>query len=89
MKQKSQLVAGFQVGDRVILIAGTLAWKAEMTLQGKIGEVIERRRDGRITARFDNGRLLVGREPESFDRVSKEAPGKAETPDAIRKTKAK
>ena len=88
MKQKSQLVAGFQVGDRVILIASTLAWKAEMTLQGKIGEVIERRRDGRITARFDNGRLLVGSEPKSFDRVSKGAPGKARTPDAIRKTKA-
>jgi hypothetical protein len=89
MKQKSQLDAGFQVGDRVILIAGTLAWKAEITLQGKIGEVIERRQDGRITVRFDNGRLLVGSEPESFDLVSKGAPSKAGAPDAIRKTKAK
>ena len=89
MKQKSRLDAGFQVGDRVILIAGTPAWKAEMTLQGKIGEVIERRRDGRITARFDNGRLLVGTDPKSFDCVSKGAPGKAKTPDKIRKTKAK
>jgi hypothetical protein len=80
MKQKSQLDAGFQVGDRVILIAGTLAWKAEMTLQGKIGEVVERREDGRITARFDNGRLLVGSEPESFDLVSKGPVTKGATP---------
>jgi hypothetical protein len=42
-----------QIGDQVMLIAGTLAWKSEMTLQGKVGEVIERRDDGRITVRFD------------------------------------
>jgi hypothetical protein len=70
MKQKSQLDASFQIGDQVMLIAGTLAWKSEMTLQGKVGEVIERRDDGRITVRFDNGRLLVGSEAESFERVS-------------------
>jgi hypothetical protein len=70
MKQKSRLETGLKVGDRVRLIAETLAWKAEMTLQGKIGEVIERRDDGRITIRFDNGRLLMGRDAESFERVS-------------------
>ena len=70
MKPKSQLETGLKVGDRVRLIAGTLAWKAEMTLQGKIGEVIERRGDDRITIRFDNGRLLMGRDAEPFERVS-------------------
>ena len=40
-----------------------------MTLQGQIGEVIERRDDGRLTIRYDNGRLLMGQEPESFERV--------------------
>ena len=39
------------------------------TLQGQIGEVIERRDDGRVTVRFDNGRLLMAREPESFELV--------------------
>ena len=69
MKPKSQLETSLKVGDRVRLIAKTLAWKAEMTLQGKIGEVIERRADGRVSIRFDNGRLLFGREPESFERA--------------------
>ena len=69
MKQESQLETGLKVGDRVRLIAGTLAWKAEMTLQGKIGEVIERRDDGRVTVRFHNGRLLMGRDVEPFERV--------------------
>ena len=69
MKQKSQLETDLKVGDRVRLIAETLAWKAEMTLQGKIGEVIERRDDGRVSIRFDNGRLLMGRDVEPFERV--------------------
>ena len=60
---------GIKVGDRVRLIPQTLAWKAEMALQGQIGEVIERRDDGRITIRFDNGRLLMGRDAEAFERV--------------------
>ncbi len=51
------------------MIAESLAWKAEMTLQGQIGEVIERRDDGRLTIRYDNGRLLMGQEPEPFERV--------------------
>jgi len=70
MKQNSHLETGLKVGDRVRLIPETLAWKAEMTLQGKIGEVIERRDDGRITIRFDNDRLLMGRDAEPFERVS-------------------
>ena len=62
--------SALKVGDRVRLIAETLAWRAEITLQGQIGEIIERREDGRITIRFDNGRLLMAREPESFELVS-------------------
>lgn len=65
MKQESQLV----VGDRVKLIPESLGWKAEERLQNKIGEVVERRDDGRLTVRFDNGQLLMGRDPKAFERV--------------------
>jgi hypothetical protein len=51
------------------LIAESLTWKAEMTLQGQIGELIERRDDGRVTIRFDNGRLLMAGDAEAFERV--------------------
>ena len=69
MKQNSLFEAGLKVGYRVRLIADTLAWKAEMTLQGKIGEVVELRADGRVSIRFENGRLLEGRSVEPFERV--------------------
>jgi hypothetical protein len=69
MKQKSQLETGLKVGDRVRLIAETLAWKAEKSLQGQIAEVIELRDNGRVSVRFDNGRLLLGREAGSFEWV--------------------
>ena len=62
--------SALKVGDRVRLIAETLAWRAEITLQGQTGEIIERSEDGRITIRFDNGRLLMAREHESFELVS-------------------
>jgi hypothetical protein len=70
MNQKSQLSAVLKVGDRVRLIAETLAWRAEATLQGQIAEVIELRENGRVSVRFDNGRLLMGRNPDSFERVA-------------------
>ena len=69
MKQKSQLGTGLKVGDRVRLIAETLAWKAEKTLQGQIAEVIELRDNGRVSVRFDNGRLLMGQDVEPFERL--------------------
>jgi hypothetical protein len=53
----------------VRLVPDTLAWNAEIFLQGKIGEVIECRDDGRVSICFDNGRLLMGRQPGSFERV--------------------
>jgi hypothetical protein len=70
MTEKSQSVSALTVGDIVMLVPESLAWRAEMTLQGQIGEVIERRDDGRVTVRFDNGRLLTARKPDSFERVS-------------------
>jgi hypothetical protein len=70
MNQKSQLEAVLKVGDLVRLIAETLAWRAEATLQGQIAEVIELRENGRVSVRFDNGRLLMGRDPDSFERVA-------------------
>jgi hypothetical protein len=42
---------------------------AEKPLQGKTGEIIERRVDGRITIRFDSGRLLMGRDAVYFEPV--------------------
>jgi hypothetical protein len=70
MSQKSQLETGFKVGDRVRLIAETLCWKTEMTLQGQIADVIELRDNGRVSVRFDSGRLLLGRDAGSFERVA-------------------
>jgi hypothetical protein len=58
-----------KTGDRVKLIPGTLAWNAEMTLQGKRGKVVECRDDGRISVRFENGRLLMGRSAAQFERL--------------------
>jgi hypothetical protein len=68
-KNQSELENGLKVGDRVRLIAKSLAWRAEMTLQGQIGEVIERRDDGRLTIRYDNGRLLMAGDPNAFEPV--------------------
>jgi hypothetical protein len=71
MKQsKPQTDGDLKTGDRVKLIPGTLAWNAEMTLQGKRGEVIECRDDGRISVRFENGRLLMGRPAAQFERLA-------------------
>jgi hypothetical protein len=69
MTEKSQSRT-LTVGDRVKLVPNLLPGEAEMTLQDQIGEVIERRDDGRVTVRFDNGRLLMAREPKSFEWVS-------------------
>jgi hypothetical protein len=70
MSQGLKPETGLKVGDRVRLIAETLAWRAEATLQGQIAEVIELRESGRVSVRFDNGRLLMGRDPDSFERVA-------------------
>ena len=72
MKQnKARTESDLKIGDRVRLVSGTLTWKGEIALQGKIGEVIERRDDGRVTIRFDGGRPLA--RPISFSSTSQEA----------------
>jgi hypothetical protein len=62
-----------KIGDRVRLVSKTLTWSAEMTLQGKIGDVIEGSDDGtatkRVTVRFPNGRLLTSRDAGLFEIV--------------------
>ena len=44
-------------------------WKAETSQQAKIGEVFEPCDDGRVSIRFDNGRLLIGRDAGMFERL--------------------
>lgn len=61
--------SAFKLGDRVRLIPESLGWNAEQRLRGKTGEVVECRDDGRVTVRFDNGQLLMGRDPKVFHRV--------------------
>jgi hypothetical protein len=64
-----QTDSDLKVGDRVRLVPETLAWKAEMMLRGKAGEVIECRDDGRVSIRFNNSRLLMGRAAQQFERL--------------------
>ena len=66
MKRKSKIPA-FEVGDRIRIVPTSLAWRAEMKLRRKIGEVIERRENGRISVRFDGGKLLMGRDAGAFE----------------------
>ena len=68
-KGNSQIDSDLRVGDRVRLVLETLAWKAEMMLRGKTGEVIECRDDGRVSIRFNNRRLLKGRAAQQFERL--------------------
>jgi hypothetical protein len=62
-----------KIGDQVRLVSKTLTWSAEITLQGKIGDVIECSDDGtttkRVTVRFPNGRLLTSRDAGLFEIV--------------------
>jgi len=41
----------------------------EMDLQGKTGEIIECTEGKRVTVRFANGRLLMGRDVALFERT--------------------
>ena len=75
MKQdKPHTESGLKIGDRVKLISGTLTWSAEITLKGKIGEVVEQATLAqalqRVSVRFDNGKLLMSRDAGLFERVS-------------------
>ena len=57
-----------KIGDRVKLVPESLAWNGEIKLRHEIGEVTEIRDDGRITVRFQNGRLLMGRHADGFEK---------------------
>ena len=68
-KSESQMKRNsLEIGDRVKLFPESLGWKGEFRLRDKIGEATEIRDDGRITVRFQNGRLLMGRDAEGFER---------------------
>ena len=67
MKQKPKMDNPLNVGDRVSSFLKVL--NAEQRLRGKTGEVVECRGDGRVTVRFENGQLLMGRDPKAFQRV--------------------
>jgi hypothetical protein len=66
-KRKAQTDPG--VGDRVRLVSETSLRKDEMDLQGQTGEVIECSEGNRVTVRFANGRLLMGRDAKLFERI--------------------
>ena len=60
--QEAYPIAGLHLGDRVKLSDATQAKNADTTsLQGKIGEVVEMRDDGRVSQWFEGGRLLMVR----------------------------
>lgn len=60
--------SSLDIGDRVKLVPESLAWKGEIKLRDEMGEVTEIRDDGRITVRFQNSRLLMGRHVEGFEK---------------------
>ncbi len=70
MTNKPNPIEGLHLGDRVKLNPEALSGSADIiTLQGKIGEVVEVRDDGRVSIRFEGGRLLMGRSAETFERL--------------------
>jgi hypothetical protein len=72
MKHKPPTDNGFKIGDRARLVSETPLWKSEMGLQGKIGDIIEYFEDGtvrKVTVRFADGRLLMGKDARLFERA--------------------
>jgi hypothetical protein len=70
MSSERTFEGGPRLGDRVKLSAASFAKNADMTLQGRIGKVVQVEEDGRVSIRFDGGRFLVGRSADAFDFVS-------------------
>ena len=50
---------------------------ASIADEGALDDVVESRDDGRATVRFDNGQLLMGRDPRAFERVGERAEGES------------
>jgi hypothetical protein len=66
-KRKPQTDTGPKIGDRVRLVAAKPLRADEIDLQGQTGEVIECSEGKRVTVRFANGRLLMGRDAARFE----------------------
>ena len=68
-KRKRQTGNDPKIGDRVRPVSEAPLRKDEMDLQGEIGEVIECSEGKRLTVRFANGRLLMGKDAKLFERT--------------------
>jgi hypothetical protein len=68
-KRKPPTDTGPKIGDRVRLVPEAPLRKDEMDLHGKTGEIIECTEGKRVTVRFANGRLLMGRDVALFERA--------------------
>jgi len=68
-KRKPQTDTDPKMGDRVRFVSDASLRKDEMDLQGQTGKVIECSKGKRVTVRFANGRLLMGRDAKLFERA--------------------
>jgi hypothetical protein len=68
-KRKPPTGTGPKIGDRVRLVSEAPLRNDEMDLQGKTGEIIECTEGKRVTVRFANGRLLMGKDVALFERT--------------------
>jgi hypothetical protein len=68
-KRKPPTDTAPKIGDRVRLVPEAPLRNDEMDLQGKTGEIIEYTEGKRVTVRFANGRLLMGRDVALFERT--------------------
>lgn len=64
----------FNVGDRVYIALGTLAWTAEKALRNIAGEIVEVIENGdqptRYSVKFNNGKTLKGRDGTTFRKAA-------------------
>jgi hypothetical protein len=68
-KRKPQTDTDPRIGDWVRLVSEPPLRKDEMDLQGQTGEVIECCEGKRVTVRFANGRLLMRKDANLFERT--------------------
>jgi hypothetical protein len=69
MKKRKQSDSDPKIGDRVRLVSEAPLRKDEIDLQAETGEIIECSEGKRVTVRFANGRLLMGRNAKLFERT--------------------
>ena len=68
-KRKPQTDTDPKMGDRVRFVSDASLRKDEIDLQGQTGEVIECSEGKRVTVRFANGRLVMGKDAKLFERA--------------------